>query len=44
MINEIMLNILKRKIKSREIMVDDIKNVEYRAVIIEWLEENEQEV
>ena len=37
MINEIMLNILKRKIKSGEITVEDIINAEYKAAIVEWL-------
>jgi len=37
MINEIILDILKRKIKSGEITVEDIKNAEYKAVIVEWL-------
>ncbi len=35
--NEIILEILKRKIKSGEITVEDIKNAEYKAVIVEWL-------
>ena len=33
--NEIILDILKRKITSGEITVDDIKNAEYKAAIIE---------
>ena len=36
MINEIIIDILKRKIKSGEIVVDDIKNADYKAVIEEW--------
>ena len=35
--NEIILEILKRKIKSGEITVEDIKNAEYKAAIVEWL-------
>ena len=34
--NEIILDILKRKITSGEITIDDIKNAEYKAAIIEW--------
>ena len=34
--SEIILDILKRKITSGEITVDDIKNAEYKAAIIEW--------
>jgi hypothetical protein len=33
--NEIILDILKRKITSGEITVEDIKNAEYKAAIIE---------
>lgn len=35
--NEIILDILKRKIKSGEITVEDIINTEYKAAIVEWL-------
>ena len=34
--SEIILDILKRKITSGEITVDDIKNAEYKAAIIAW--------
>ena len=34
--NEIILDILKRKITSGELAVEDIKNAEYKAAIIEW--------
>jgi len=34
--NEIILDILKRKITSGELTVDDIKNAEYKAAIVEW--------
>lgn len=34
--SEIILDILKRKITSGEITVDDIKNATYKADIIEW--------
>ena len=34
--NEIILDILKRKITSGEITVEDIKNATYKAAIIEW--------
>ena len=37
MINNFLLDILKRKIESEEILVEDIKNDEYKAVIQEWL-------
>ena len=40
MINPIILDILKRKIKSGEITVEDIKNAEYKAAIVEWLNSN----
>ena len=34
--NDIILDILKRKIIAGEITTDDIKNAEYKAAIIEW--------
>ena len=34
--SEIILDILKRKITSGEITVDDIKNATYKAAIVEW--------
>lgn len=34
--NEIILDILKRKITSGEITADDIKNAEYKAAIVAW--------
>ena len=34
--NELILDILKRKITNGEITVEDIKNAEYKAAIIEW--------
>ena len=34
--SNIMLDILKRKITSGEITVEDIKNATYKAAIIEW--------
>ena len=34
--SEIILDILKRKITSGEIIVDDIKNATYKAAIVEW--------
>ena len=34
--NDIILDILKRKITAGEITADDIKNAEYKAAIIEW--------
>ena len=34
--SEIILDILKRKIISGEITVEDIKNAEYKAAIVEW--------
>lgn len=34
--NAILLEILKRKIKSGEIAVEDIKSEEYKTAIIEW--------
>lgn len=34
--NEIILDILKRKIVSGEITADDIKNATYKAAIVEW--------
>lgn len=37
MLNEIMLEILKRKIKDGEISVDDIKNAEYKTAIEKWI-------
>lgn len=38
--NEIILEILKRKITSGEITAEDIKNAEYKAAIIEWQDVN----
>ena len=38
--NDIILDILKRKITAGEITADDIKNAEYKAAIIEWLADN----
>lgn len=38
--NDIILDILKRKITSGEITVEDIKNDEYKAAIIAWLDVN----
>ena len=38
--SEIILDILKRKIASGEITVDDIKNATYKAAIVEWLNAN----
>jgi hypothetical protein len=38
--NDIILDILKRKITSGEITVDDIKNEEYKAAIVAWLNAN----
>lgn len=35
--NNIILDILKRKISSGEITVEDIKNIEYKTAIEEWL-------
>ena len=37
MINEIMLEILKRKITDGEITVEDIKNAEYKTAIEQWI-------
>ena len=37
MINEIMLDILKRKITDGEMSVDDIKNAEYKMAIEQWI-------
>jgi len=37
MINEIMLEILKRKITDGEISVEDIKNAEYKTAIERWI-------
>ena len=34
--SEIIFDILKRKITSGEITVDDIKNATYKAAIVEW--------
>ena len=34
--NEIILEILKRKIVANEITVEEIKNEEYKAAIMEW--------
>ena len=34
--SEIILDILKRKIISGEITVNDIKNATYKAAIVEW--------
>ena len=34
--NEIILEILKRKITNGEITVEDIKNAEYKAAIVAW--------
>ena len=34
--SEIILDILKRKITSGEITIDDIKNATYKAAIVEW--------
>ena len=34
--NDLILDILKRKITSGEIKADDIKNATYKAAIIEW--------
>lgn len=34
--NNLILDILKRKITSGEITIDDIKNVEHKAAIVEW--------
>ena len=34
--NDIVLEILKRKITAGEITTDDIKNAEYKAAIIAW--------
>ena len=34
--SEIILDILKRKITSGEITVDDIKSATYKAAIVEW--------
>lgn len=38
--NEIILEILKRKITSGDITAEDIKNAEYKAAIIEWQDAN----
>ena len=38
--NELILDILKCKITSGEITVDDIKNAEYKAAIIERQDAN----
>ena len=37
MINEILLDILKRKIENKEITVDEIKDEEYKSAIEAWL-------
>ena len=34
--NDIILDILKRKITAGEITADDIKNFEYKAEIVAW--------
>lgn len=38
--NDIVLEILKRKITAGEITADDIKNEEYKAAIVAWLDVN----
>ena len=38
--SEIILDILKRKITSGEITVEDIKNATYKSAIVEWLNAN----
>lgn len=37
MINEILLDMLKRKIENKEITVDEIKDEEYKSAIEAWL-------
>lgn len=38
--NNLILEILKRKITAGEITAEDIKNAEYKAAIIEWQDVN----
>ena len=38
--NNIILEILKRKITAGELTVEDIKNAEYKAEIVEWQDTN----
>lgn len=38
--NEIILDILKRKITAGEITAADIKNDEYKAAVVAWLDVN----
>ena len=40
--NDIILEILKRKISSGEITVDEIKNAEYKTAIEEWQKTEEK--
>jgi len=37
MINEMLLEILKRKVKNGEVDVDEIRNEDYKNAIVEWL-------
>ena len=37
--NNLIFSILKRKVQSGEINVEDIINIEYKTAIITWLEE-----
>lgn len=37
--NDLILDILKRKITSGELTVDDIKNAEYKSAIQAWMAE-----
>lgn len=38
--NDLILDILKRKITSGEITADDIKSAEYKAAIVAWQSAN----
>lgn len=40
MINALLLEILKKKITSGEVLIDDVKDDEYKEAINKWINEN----